>query len=647
LTNYALLGSIFILAITIRIPTLGVPLSGDEATTFWEHTSSSWITLFSQYNGPNQHSLFSFLSNISIQIFGENETSFRLPSFIAGVLIIPFTYIAGNLLLKSQGASLFASLFVCLSEPLFEQSLLGRGYTLTAALALIFYICGKNITLGNQSNQGLWSLGLIFFGCCMVLTLPSNIYFLVSCGTVILFDAVLAVKNGQSKKNLLFVILSIVIMGCFAVTYLLIIYQDLQQGVETYRVYARTLEGLPSLELTFDRSLEIFLVLSRPWGVPMFLLFLFGLFKLRKPGLFLFFLLPFTLNYLSGIQGPPRSYYYWAPFILLFAANGLIHIIELVKRIFPQSLKVLPMAGTTLFLLVNQIEFLQNYFDKRFDLEFVKMEEGEKARHYISGFSKNHLFVFPYNDKVLRYYIEKQVAENMLKILQTGELTKVTFLGHKALPTETIPVIGSSLLKPIFSTKSFSSVKEIGSLKISSLDFSVIKFIPLEKDFNFQSRWGSHNLHDTQSQSDREHKIVDKESLKIIHEGQPVQLLSRLRKRVSVSAKQTYVLYIYAKRLRQESRAGLFAPSKVRGYFNYLFGIFREEMSSLYWEPEHPYRNFRKTTRKESSFYWQIIMAVNPLAKGEHIMQESLWVDNETSYFDGFQAFFLQKNIDN
>ena len=38
-------------------------------------------------------------------------------------------------------------------------------------------------------------------------------------------------------------------------------------------------------------------------------------------------------------------------------------------------------------------------------------------------------------------------------------------------------------------------------------------------------------------------------------------------------------------------------------------------------------------------------MAVNPLAKGEHIMQESLWVDNETSYFDGFQAFFLQKNM--
>ena len=86
---------------------------------------------------------------------------------------------------------------------------------------------------------------------------------------------------------------------------------------------------------------------------------------------------------------------------------------------------------------------------------------------------------------------------------------------------------------------------------------------------------------------------------------------------------------------------------KEQGYFNYFFGIFREEMSGLYWEPEHPYRNFRNTTRKESSFYWQIIMDVNLLPKGENIIRESLWVDNETSYFDGSQAFFLQKNIDN
>jgi mannosyltransferase len=128
------------LAVAIRLPGLWLPLSGDEATTFWEHASSSWKTLFFQYKGPNQHSLFSFLSNISIQVFGENEFSFRLPSLAAGILIIPLTWLAGRLLLKSQSAALLAAFFVGFSAPLFESSQQGRGYT----LGFDYFYCRKN-----------------------------------------------------------------------------------------------------------------------------------------------------------------------------------------------------------------------------------------------------------------------------------------------------------------------------------------------------------------------------------------------------------------------------------------------------------------------------------------------------------------------
>ena len=98
LRQMMLLALVIILAISVRIPGLGVPLLGDEATTFWEHRSSSWNKLFFNYNGPNQHSFFSFLSNLSIRIFGENEISFRLPSFLAGILVVPLTWIAGRLI---------------------------------------------------------------------------------------------------------------------------------------------------------------------------------------------------------------------------------------------------------------------------------------------------------------------------------------------------------------------------------------------------------------------------------------------------------------------------------------------------------------------------------------------------------------------
>ena len=72
-----------------------------------------------------------------------------------------------------------------------------------------------------------------------------------------------------------------------------------------------------------------------------------------------------------------------------------------------------------------------------------------------------------------------------------------------------------------------------------------------------------------------------------------------------------------------------------------LSGIFKEEGSSLYWEPEHPYRNFRQSKRK-GGFYWRITMIFHPLTKGQNILQETLVMIDKISYFDGIQNFILR-----
>ena len=74
---------LFFLAVCLRLPTLGSVLSGDEATTFLMHAGSSWESLFLSYLGPNQHTLFSVLSNLMIEILGNSEITFRLPSVLA------------------------------------------------------------------------------------------------------------------------------------------------------------------------------------------------------------------------------------------------------------------------------------------------------------------------------------------------------------------------------------------------------------------------------------------------------------------------------------------------------------------------------------------------------------------------------------
>jgi len=55
LIQIAALALVTILSISVRIPGLGVPLFGDEATTFWEHRSSSWKEFFFIMNLTNKY----------------------------------------------------------------------------------------------------------------------------------------------------------------------------------------------------------------------------------------------------------------------------------------------------------------------------------------------------------------------------------------------------------------------------------------------------------------------------------------------------------------------------------------------------------------------------------------------------------------
>jgi hypothetical protein len=625
-------------AVAIRLPGLGVPLSGDEATTFWEHTASSWETLFSQYKGPNQHSLFSFFSNISMGIFGENEISFRLPSTMAGVLAIPLTWFAGRHLLKSSVASFLAAILVAFSEPLFVQSQQGRGYTLTVMFSLIVYITGK-IMLSDK-NRWYMPLAFVLSGFCMVLILPSNIYFLAGCGAVLLVDAYC--ENQKEFKKYFIFAMPVLLMGGFAAIYLLFIYDDLQRGLETYSAYAKAFEGLPTLEPTLERSLEIFLALAQPWGIPLLLLFIFGVVRLKNPTLLLIFLLPLIFNLVSGIQGPPRSYFYWLPFFMLIAANGLMYFYDLIRNFFPENLHKPIIAILFFILMVSPASFLMGYLGERFESKFVTMEEAKKALIFLDGFPSDHLFVIPWEDRVLRFYTEKRIAENMRDIVQAGKLKRIIFLGHKAISPESISTSGL-IHETSFLPEYFKLVEQKGSLNIYDFQFQVSNLVPLEKDFDFPKRLNKTNFKGLQLSLDTQNKFVGQESIKVENKGSQRHLFSKLLRSATLPPGSTYVLYLYARKLDQKSLAGLSTSTKRQGVtntLNLLLGVFREENTELHWEPEHPYRNFRKLNR-DGKFYWQIVMLASPTKEGKNHFRQALKVEREVGYFDGMQAYIL------
>ena len=210
---------------------LNVPLNGDEAKTYLEHVASSPFQLLFQYAGPNQHTLFSILSNTSMRILGEHEVAFRIPVFLAAILSIFLIHRLGQSLWNSTTATI-ASLLMMGSYHHLIWAQSGRGYALTELLALAS-VFGTILLLEEKSSKiGAWVL--IFSGIALCVTLPSNAFFLPGCGLAFLF-VVYESKNPAvclswyrlGRKLLPFFILAALMIG-----YFLMIYDDLSLGLE-------------------------------------------------------------------------------------------------------------------------------------------------------------------------------------------------------------------------------------------------------------------------------------------------------------------------------------------------------------------------------------------------------------------------------
>ena len=485
----------------------------------------------------------------------------------------------------------------------------------------------------------------------MVLTLPGNIYFLVACGVAILYEIYRQNKNETEniKKQFFIGATPIFLMGAITTGYLLYIYEDLQQGLDTYRIYVNkigdsgTMEGIFSTQFTFNHSLGIFEKLVQPWGPALYILFGYGFWKLRQIGLVFIFVVPFLLNLITGIQGPPRSYYFLIPFIMLITAYGTVMIIGLLSS---PNTKIILATLTLCVLLSAPVIHLATYFPKRLEVSSAKMKEGQLASEFISKTSKHHLFVFPWDDRVLRYYIEKLVAEKMLNILQDGVLKQITLIGHKTISVEEIPSLGPT--KNLWTPKSFKPIKTLGNINIYPLDFEILSLLPLENKIEHHIDRFLGIFPDLKTKIITNHKIEGDGALEIRKNAQKNLAINFNQLQLKHISGESYVVSAYAEKLWQKSKISLtrfrIGSSPIPSnsfHVNSLSGIFKEEGSSLYWQPEHPYRNFIQSKRK-GDFYWRITMVFHPLTKGQNILQETLVIIDKISYFDGIQNFILR-----
>jgi uncharacterized membrane protein len=155
-----------------RIFFLSMPIRYDEAYTFIAFAMRPLNFIVSNYHLPNNHVFHTILVYLAYHLFGDQLWSIRLPALLAGIFIIPATYLVARLF-YNRNIALFSAGLAAASSELIDFSTNARGYTLICLfwlllLALAFY-------LKDHRNWVGWGL-FILLGALGFYTIPIMLY---------------------------------------------------------------------------------------------------------------------------------------------------------------------------------------------------------------------------------------------------------------------------------------------------------------------------------------------------------------------------------------------------------------------------------------------------------------------------------------
>ena len=172
----AALGGVAVCAVLVRLDFLFQPMRYDESVTYVHYASRPFYIGATTYTAPNNHVLHTLLVHVSTALFGGAPWAIRLPAFLAGVLLVPASYVAARLL-YGRVAALLAVALVATSSTLIEYSTNARGYTLVALATVCLVALG--VHLRSSSSVAGWTAFAVV-GALGLWTVPTMLYALVT-----------------------------------------------------------------------------------------------------------------------------------------------------------------------------------------------------------------------------------------------------------------------------------------------------------------------------------------------------------------------------------------------------------------------------------------------------------------------------------
>ena len=190
--NRRALVAIMAIAVVVRLINLDQPIRVDEKLTYLHFVSQSWRVVVSDYSMPNNHIFHTLLAKVSTAALGPSLVPLRLPSLVAGLLVVPATYVAVRLLYGAQSA-MIGSALVATSQEMVDYSTNARGYSLmTLAFLLLVIIAAR---LQESPSKGVW-VAFVLVATLGLWTMP---VMLLPLGAVATWLAVVSVKRRESS----------------------------------------------------------------------------------------------------------------------------------------------------------------------------------------------------------------------------------------------------------------------------------------------------------------------------------------------------------------------------------------------------------------------------------------------------------------
>ena len=162
----------FAIALVVRLVHMNQPMRNDEVAMFLLWGSQSLGRVVSDYSFPNNHVFHTLLVWLTTGALGDAPWAIRLPTVVAGTLVVWATYAVARRL-AGASAALFAAALTAGLPVLVLFSTNARGYMVIALAALVLLLLGD--TLINENSPKRWILYAVVVGLGMY-TVPTMLY---------------------------------------------------------------------------------------------------------------------------------------------------------------------------------------------------------------------------------------------------------------------------------------------------------------------------------------------------------------------------------------------------------------------------------------------------------------------------------------